>query len=93
MLIGIEFRCIGGKKIGMEPAVPAQKLRNVISTVRTTAVPEQHDRAANLLEQMIEKLHHLRGADILLGVESAVQPEPSGFRGHHNAGNCRNLRP
>jgi hypothetical protein len=77
----------------MEPGMLVQKLRNVISSVRTAAVPEQHDRAPNLLEQMIEKLHHLGGADILLGVESAEQPEPSGFRGHHNAGNCGNLRP
>jgi hypothetical protein len=72
MLVRIQFRCIGGQRVDMEPGMFVEKLPHACGVVRTAPVPEQHDRAPNLMQQMVEKLHHLRASDILLGVETAV---------------------
>ena len=72
MFVRIELRCVGRQKVGMEPWMFPKKLLYLCGAVRETSVPEEHNRATDLMQQMVEKFHHLRGPDILLGMESTA---------------------
>jgi len=74
-LIGIQFRRIGGEAMDMEPWGLAQKLLNNFAVMLPPSIPQKHDRAPEMFEQIPEKRGHLRTADVFIVMEPRIESQ------------------
>jgi len=63
-LHGIEFGCVGGKSDDLQSTLPLDELAHLLRAVRLKAVPDQHDLAAKVTEEVPEEDEDLRSADL-----------------------------
>jgi len=79
--------------MNMEPGVFVQVVPNALGPMGKPPVPEQHNMSPQLMQEVVKKLHHLYRANILVRVESAVEPKAPGLRRDHNGGNGGDFGP
>lgn len=60
----IQFRSIGGEKLHMNSPMPRQEPLHLFAAVNGSTVPEQEDRSAQVLEQILEKGAHIQSVKI-----------------------------
>ena len=61
------------------------------SEMSLEAVPDQHDRTAQLALQVLEEVHDLHGVHVGVGQQTEVQSNPVAARGHTQSGDGRDL--
>ena len=65
-LIRIEFGCVRGEAVNVQPgAVFSEVLVHQLSTMDRSAIPHQHDRSAQVPQQVAQELHDLYTGDVL----------------------------
>ncbi len=79
-LIRVELGSIAGEESRMESRVALQPALDDPSPVGPAPVPQEHEGAPEMPEQVSQEAYHLRGANVLLGMEPEVEghPLPSG---------------
>ena len=60
-------------------------LLDELTEMSLEAVPDQHDRGAQLALQVLEEIHDLLGVDVGSGQQAEVQSEPVAARSHTQA--------
>src|SRR6266581_968911 len=75
-LVGVELRGVAGEAYRLQAWVSRQVVAYQDRPVRLVPVPQQNDRAANLLEELAQELNHLGRPDVLVGVEAGVEADP-----------------
>lgn len=68
----VELGRIGGQILQMRRAA-RNALVDELTQVRLEAIPDQHDRAAQLALQVLEEIHHARGVDVGIGVQAEIE--------------------
>lgn len=68
----VELGRIRGQILQMRRAA-RNALVDELAQVRLEAIPEQHDRAAQLALQVLEEIHHAGGVDVGVGVQAEIQ--------------------
>lgn len=91
-LIGIEFGGIGRKSMHMEPLALANELFNDDACVNGAAVPEQHNWAAQVAQQVTQEADDLHPRNVG-AVETEVKSKPLMRRGDTDGGDGRNPLP
>jgi hypothetical protein len=76
-LVGIELGSIPRKKVAVDSTMPAEELLHGNCPVDCVIVPQQNNVASKVSQEVLKKLKNLLGSDILLGVKSEIEPEPS----------------
>jgi hypothetical protein len=72
---GVEFRGVGRQVFKMRRA-GKDALVHELTLVGLEAVPDEHDRRAELALQMLEEVHGALGIDVGIGMKPEVQREP-----------------
>jgi len=75
----IEFGCVGGKLLQMQSRVLATDLVKALEAVDRGTVPNDEDMAAQMFEQVPQKVVDLIARDVLR-VQPEVESEPPAFR-------------
>ena len=75
----VEFGGVTGKAVDMQSRMAEDELLGRRAFVWSTVIPEQHNRSAQVLEQMPKELGHLRGADVFVSIESGIECELFAF--------------
>jgi hypothetical protein len=83
--IRIEFRGVRGKGFEMEAWIFAEELPDHLPFVRPTVVPDDDNRAAQMHEEITEKIADLDLGDVV-EVEAVIEAEPFSGRADRNAG-------
>ena len=91
-LIGIEFGGIGRKSMHMEPLVLANELLNDEAPVDGTAIPQQHNRSAQVAQKVTQETDDLHPGNID-AVEAEVKSKPMAPWGDGEGGDGRNPLP
>ena len=91
-LIGIEFWGIGRKSMYMEPLVLANELLNDEAPVDGAAIPEQHNRSAQVAQKVTQETDDLHPRNIG-AVETEVKAKPLARWGDTDCGDGRNPLP
>jgi hypothetical protein len=79
--VGIEFGRVAGEAMDLHAGIPLEKYLDVVMSMDLSAIPEQHDRAARVTEQVPEKRDDFGPRDVAQ-VQVEVQPEAVTLRGH-----------
>jgi hypothetical protein len=80
-LIGIELRRVAGKAVRLHSGMAVEKGLDVPTPMNFPAVPQEHDRASHVAEQLAEKRNDFGARDVA-HVEIKVQPEPTALWSH-----------
>ena len=91
-LIGIELWGIGWKSMHMEPLVLANELLNDEAPVDGAAIPEQHNRSAQVPEEVTQEADDLHPRNIG-AMETEVKSKPLARWGDGDGGDGRNPLP
>lgn len=91
--VRIELRSISGKSMRVQTAMLAYKFSNREAFMWCATVPEQYHITAQVAEQVVEELGHLRGLDVLSNMEPGIQCDSSSFRREAEGRNGRDLFP
>ena len=91
-LIGIEFWGIGRKSMHMEPLVLANELLDDEAPVDGAAIPEQHNRSAQVAQKVTQEADDLHPRNIG-AVETEVKSKPVAQWGDGDGGDGRNPLP
>jgi len=91
-LIGVEFWGIGWKSMHMEPLVLANKLLDDDASVDGAAIPQQHNRSAQMAQEVTQESDDLHPGNIGC-VETEVKSKPLARRGDGDGRDCRNSLP
>jgi hypothetical protein len=75
----VEFGGVTGKAVDMQSRMTEDELLSWSAFVWSAIVPEQHNRSTKVLEKMPEELGHLRGANVLVPIESGIERELFAF--------------
>jgi len=91
-LIRIEFWGIGWKSMHMEPLVLANELLDDDTPMDGAAIPEQHNRSAQMAQEVTQESDDLHPGNIGT-VETEVKSKPLAQRGDGDGGDGRNSLP
>lgn len=91
--VGVELGGVSRKARGLQPGMAAEKLLDRDPLVRLAAIPEEDHGAPQVSEQVSKELDHLRGADVLVGVEPGIQRDAPPLRRHAEGRDGRDLFP
>ena len=91
-LIGIELWGIGWKSMHMEPLVLANELLDDDTPMDGAAIPEQHNRSAQVAQKVTQESDDLHPGNIG-AVEPEVKSKPLARRRHGDGGDGRNPLP
>ena len=80
-LVRIEFRHVIWEPVHVQPGMALEKDLNVLMPMNLPAIPQQHERAAEMAEQLPEECDDLGPRDVAY-VEIEVQAERAAMRGH-----------
>ncbi len=86
----IELGCVGGQVLQMRRA-GRSALGDELTQMRLEAIPDQHDRAAQLALQVLEKVHHAGGVDVGVGMQAEIQRHPVAAGADAHGGDGRNF--
>jgi hypothetical protein len=92
-LVRIELGRICRELIDMESGMPMDKILGRGSFMWAPSIPEQNDMPSKMPCQMHEEANHLRAFDVLFGMESGIECNPSSFRGNSERRDSRYLGP
>lgn len=76
VLVGVELGRVGRKAMDMQPPIAQQVIGNDRLTVHGTAVPQKHDPAAQMAEQVAEELDDLLALDVF-AMATEIQTDPT----------------
>ena len=91
-LIRIKFWGIGREPMHMEPAVVAKEFLDDCAPVDGAAIPQQHNRCAQMPEEVAQKGDDLHPRDVG-GMEAKVKSKPLSRWGDSDSGDGRNPLP
>jgi len=83
--IGVEFRSVRRKGFEMEARIFAEEVSYHLALVRPAVVPDDNNRAAQMHEEITEKIADLDLGDVVL-VEAVIEAEPFSGRADRNSG-------
>ena len=66
-LVRVEFGGVRGQSFQMKAPIAAQQGADGVSLVRAAVVPDHHDEAAQMSEQMAQEVGHLDVVEVGLG--------------------------
>ena len=92
-LIRVKFRRVSGETVGMKPRMFTEEFSDRGSFMGSAAVPEKDHMAAQVSEQLTEELNHLRGSDVLIGMEPGIESHALAFWRNAESRDGRNLLP
>lgn len=82
---GIELWRIGRQVLQMKPGVGLQIRAQQPGLVRVEVIPEQHDRATQMVQQMPDECQHAVLIDCAVEITAELQPEFACFGGDGQA--------
>ena len=91
-LIRVKFWGVGREPMRMEPGVVAEKLLDDCAPVDGAAIPQQHNRCAQMAEEVAQKADDLHPRDVG-GMETKVKSKPLSRWGNSDGGDGRNPLP
>ena len=83
-LVRVEFRRVRGQVLEVQSGHASAELSNERALVNTQVVPDQHHRAAQVAQQVLQELDGLHVADVAV-MPLVVQPDASARRAHRDA--------
>jgi hypothetical protein len=75
LFVGIEFRGIRGKPFDVQARMTREHLAHGFPLMNRPAVPQQHDRAAELTQHQTQKVGDFQMGDVVV-VEARIEPAP-----------------
>lgn len=76
VLIGIQFRGVGGKPLDIEPAaMSSHESLSLLGAVGFSTVPQHDDGPAQMPQEETEELDDFGGFDVPVGVKADVEPD------------------